>query len=88
MQVGLKPGTTMTVEIDFFVDTPLVDLDNLAKPVLDTLFEPNPNDNQKKLRDVAGVLFPIPDESVTRLVLTKTVVSDPSTVGAEISATW
>jgi hypothetical protein len=74
--------------VHFFVATPLVDLDNLAKPVLDTLFEPNPNPNQEELRDVSGALFDIPDEAVTHLLLTKTVVTDPSKLGVMISATW
>jgi hypothetical protein len=73
---------------------PSVDLDNLAKPVLDTLFEPRSgpdgkiNPNQEALRDVAGVLFDIPDESVFHLLLTKTVVADSSEVGVRIIATW
>jgi hypothetical protein len=81
-------GTQVSLELHFFVATPLVDLDNLAKPVLDTLFEPNPNPNQEGLKDVSGVLFDIPDEAVTRLLLTKTLAADQSKIGARISATW
>jgi hypothetical protein len=85
----LPPNTKVSLEAHFFVDTPRVDLDNLAKPLLDTLFQPDPNQtNQEKHRDVAGVLFDIPDEAVSRLLLTKTLVSDPSQLGAAIFATW
>ena len=80
--------TQVSLEVHFFVSTSLVDLDNLAKPLLDTLFEPNSNPNQKELRDVSGVLFRIPDEAITCLLLTKTLETDPSKIGAMISATW
>jgi hypothetical protein len=57
-------------------------------PVLDTLFKPNRNPKQARLKDVAGVLFDIQDEAVTRLLLTKTLVTDRSKIGVMISATW
>jgi hypothetical protein len=72
----------------------MVDLDNLAKPVLDTLFEPRSgpdgdiNPNYERFRDVSGVLFDIPDEAVTRLLLTKTLETDLPKIGATISVTW
>jgi hypothetical protein len=31
-----------SVKMEFFVSLPLIDLDNLAKPILDTLFSPGP----------------------------------------------
>ena len=80
--------TQVSLEVHFFVATPTVDLDNLAKPVLDTLFKPNKNPNQARLKDVASVLFDTQDEAVTRLLLTKTLVTDPSKIGVMISATW
>ncbi len=89
LQSGLPQDTQVSLEVHFFVDTPRVDLDNLAKPLLDTLFEPDINQtNQEKLRDVAGVLFDIPDQAVSRLLLTKTLVSDRAQMGAVITATW
>jgi hypothetical protein len=78
----------VSLEAHFFVATPTVDLDNLAKPVLDTLFNPNKKPNQARLKDVPGVLFDIQDDAVIRLLLTKTLVTDPSKIGVMISATW
>ena len=81
-------GTRFTVEVIFRM-TPedlarrAVDLDNLAKPVLDTLFT---SQNVSKL---TGVLLPgVNDTWVFRLLLEKVGVKTAQEQGADITVTW
>jgi Holliday junction resolvase RusA-like endonuclease len=62
------------------------DLDNLAKPVLDTLFLPN----NPQVKDIAltGSLFKIDDNRVFKLSLEKLLVSTNQEEGAEINVSW
>lgn len=81
--------TSADVEITFRMTAPYLykaDLDNLAKPILDTLFLPrNP---QVKDRLLTGALFSVDDDRVFRLILEKCQVKDPSEEGASISIRW
>jgi hypothetical protein len=81
-------GTKFTVEMVFRM-TPedlarrACDLDNFAKPVLDTLFT---SQNVSRLN---GVLLPgVDDTWVFRLVLEKVGVAAPQEQGADITVTW
>ena len=81
-------GTTFTVEVIFRM-TPedlarkACDLDNFAKPVLDTLFT---SQNVSRLN---GVLLPeVNDTWVFRLLLEKVEVKTPQEQGADLTVTW
>ena len=62
------------------------DLDNLAKPVLDTLFLPD--DKQAREPGVSGVLFDIDDSQVFWLELEKTHVSSEEEEGVDVRVVW
>ena len=64
------------------------DIDNLAKPVIDTLFKPGvPNRNQDP--EVTGKVFPHADDlQVRQLNLRKTLVSSDEECGATITVCW
>ena len=64
------------------LDRPAFDLDNFAKPVLDTLFT-----SQNVSPRVTGVLLPVNDTWVFRLVLEKVGVETPQDQGADITVT-
>ena len=64
------------------LDKPAMDLDNFVKPVLDTLFT-----SQNVSPRVTGVLFPVNDTWVFRLVLEKVGVETPQDQGADITVT-
>ena len=81
-------GTKFTVEMIFRMTPedlarPACDLDNFAKPVLDTLFT---SQNVSRLN---GVLLPgVNDTWVFRLVLEKIGVKTPQEQGADITVSW
>ena len=63
------------------------DLDNLAKPVIDTLFDTSRN--QQKTKNPVKVLFTVDDAKVTRLKLEKREVSSShKEEGCNILVTW
>jgi double-stranded uracil-DNA glycosylase len=62
------------------------DLDNLAKPVLDTLF--HARHVQARVPDVTGVLFDVPDERVVKLVLEKRLADRMDDQGIDVVVTW
>ena len=80
--------TKFNVEVTFRMTPedlarPAVDLDNFAKPVLDTLFT-----SQNVSPRLTGVLFPeVNDTWVFRLVLEKVGVETPQDQGADITVT-
>ena len=83
------PGTKFTVEVTFRMTPkdlarPAVDLDNFAKPVLDTLFT---SQNVSKERLTSVLLWEVNDTWVFRLVLEKVEVGDPLDQGACIRVT-
>jgi hypothetical protein len=77
------------VELRFFF-TPealaQVDLDNLAKPVLDTLFLSRYP--QVKDRSLTGAAFRLDDDRVYSLNLAKLPVEDESEEGVSVVVTW
>jgi hypothetical protein len=81
-------GTKFTVEMIFRMTPedlarPACDLDNFAKPVLDTLF------TSQNVSRLTGVLLPgVNDTWVFRLVLEKVGVKTPQQQGADITVTW
>jgi hypothetical protein len=81
-------GTKFAVEVIFRMtpadlDRRACDLDNFAKPVLDTLFT-----SQNVSPGVTGVLIPVNDTWVFRLILEKVGVKTPQEQGADITVTW
>ena len=78
------------VELDFFVTSAGIDLDNLTKPILDTLFSPGPdNPNQAPWLEVTGKVFPkAHDSRVFELVQRKTLVSESDRQGVKITVSW
>ena len=82
-------GTKFTVEVIFRMtpedlDRPACDLDNFAKPVIDTLFT-----SQNVSRRPTGVLLPeVNDTWVFRLLLEKVGVKTPEEQGADITVSW
>jgi Holliday junction resolvase RusA-like endonuclease len=61
------------------------DLDNLAKPVLDTLFHGSHIQGESSL---AGALFDVDDGQVTDLRLRKAIVSSPKKEGVDLTIRW
>ena len=81
-------GTKFTVEMIFRMTPkdlarPACDLDNFAKPVLDTLFT---SQNVSRLTDV--LLKGVNDTWVFRLLLEKVEVKTPEEQGADITVSW
>jgi Holliday junction resolvase RusA-like endonuclease len=62
------------------------DLDNLAKPVLDTLFRPK--NAQVKDLSLTGALFLFDDDRVYRLILEKRQVDVELEQGVDIFVEW
>ncbi len=62
------------------------DLDNLAKPVLDTLFLPN--NPQVKDKTLTGSLIKLDDSLVRKLNLEKRLVVNFEDEGAEVNVFW
>jgi len=80
-------GTKFDVEVSFRMTPedlarPAFDLDNFVKPVLDTVFT-----SENVSPEVTGVLFPVNDTWVFRLVLQKVGVETPQDQGADITVT-
>ena len=81
-------GTKFTVEVIFRMtpkdlDRKACDLDNFAKPVLDTLF------TSQNVSRLTGVLLPeVNDTWVFRLLLENVEVKTPQEQGADITITW
>jgi hypothetical protein len=82
-----SPQTKFEVEVTFRMTPedlarPAFDLDNFVKPVLDTIFT-----SQNVSPEVTGVLLPVNDTWVFRLVLEKVGVETPQDQGADITVT-
>lgn len=78
-----------TVDVEFFLPLQTKnDIDNLAKPVIDTLFKPGvPNGNQDPA--ITGKVFPLADDAqVRQLNLRKTLVQSIEECGATITVCW
>lgn len=85
---SLPSETKFTVEVVFRMTPedlarPAFDLDNFAKPVLDTLF------TSQNVSRLTGVLLPeVNDTWVFRLLLEKVEVKTPQEQGADLTVTW
>jgi hypothetical protein len=85
---SLPSGTKFTVEVIFRMTPkdlarPALDLDNFAKPVLDTLF------TSQNISRLTGVLLPeVNDTWVFRLLLEKVAVETAHEQGADITVSW
>jgi Holliday junction resolvase RusA-like endonuclease len=62
------------------------DLDNLAKPVLDTLF--HSRNAQVQDKTLTGAMFDVDDDRVFRLVAAKKSVVGPNDEGIDITIAW
>jgi hypothetical protein len=62
------------------------DLDNLAKPVLDTLFRSRNAQVQDK--ELTGAMFGVDDDRVFQLVAAKKLVVGPNDEGIDITIAW
>jgi len=86
----LPPKRTFPVRIPFHLAPSTLaraDLDNLAKPVLDTLFESR--NAQVPDESLTGALFAgVDDDRVFSLHLDKRAALAPEEEGADISVTW
>lgn len=74
------------IEIEYRLTILGSDLDNLTKPVLDTLFAQPPN--QTNAAEYTGVLFDADDSRIVRLLLRKVLVADPADAGVRIDVAW
>lgn len=85
-----QPKLRYRVELDFFVSDASLDLDNLTKPVLNTLFSPGPPlDNQDPWKEVIGQVFPAAyDSRVFELVQRKTVIPGSERQGIRVKVSW
>jgi hypothetical protein len=76
------------VEVLFLVTQPRVrtiDLDNMVKPVLDTLFHSRQEQIDPSL---TGTLLGVDDARITRLVVTKREAASAAEEGVEIVVRW
>jgi double-stranded uracil-DNA glycosylase len=83
------PDAAFTVLLTFYLSPARhsdSDLDNLAKPVLDTLF--HARYVQARVPDVTGVLFGVPDERVVKLVLEKRLAGFMDDQGIDVVVAW
>jgi Holliday junction resolvase RusA-like endonuclease len=81
--------TSFIVEIVFLLcphSIKEVDIDNLAKPVLDTIFKSRHPQIQD--RYLTGALFDVDDDQVIRLVLEKREVTRTGEEGIDVTITW
>ena len=62
------------------------DLDNLAKPVLDTLFYSRNAQVQDK--ELTGAMFDVDDDRVFQLIAVKKLVVGPNDEGIDITIAW
>jgi Holliday junction resolvase RusA-like endonuclease len=87
--VHFSRATNFTVSVIFYFKgdrIPRADLDNLAKPVLDTLFRVD--NSQVQDRTLTGALFNIDDRGVCKLVLEKRRVLAFTDQAADITVWW
>lgn len=88
-KLGEYGSCLFTVDLEFFLPHQTKnDIDNLARPVIDTLFKPGvPNGNQDP--EVAGKVFPLADDlQLGQLNLRKTLVQSIEECGATITVCW
>ncbi len=89
LTVPSDPDTRFSVTVIFFMTAARiqrVDLYNLAKPVLDTLF----HSRRPQVQDMSltGALFDVDDAQVFELTLKKEAVPGADQEGAQITVAW
>jgi Holliday junction resolvase RusA-like endonuclease len=88
-QEAISSGAKFEVAVIFYLIQSTLDksdLDNLAKPVLDTLFLPN--NPQVKDKTLTGALIEMDDSCVVKLSLEKQRAPSAQEEGAEIVIAW
>src|SRR5437899_2766396 len=83
------PDARFAVELVFYVKSSnfeRADLDNLAKPVMDTVFLPR--NAQVQERSLTGVLFQFDDGRVVRLTAEKRLVWQSEEEGVDVLIDW
>jgi len=86
---SVDSATRFSVTIVFFMTAAHIqrpDLDNLAKPVLDTLFLPR--NAQVHDKSLTGALFDVDDDCVFKLSLEKAVVQNAQDEGMQVMISW
>ena len=82
----VKNGTKFKVKIIFgMFEEKKADLDNLAKPILDTIFKCYRPQSKAKEENLYGVMFDVDDNRVFKLILEKCKVKSKCDEGVEIS---
>lgn len=85
----ILPSARFAVEVIFYMtekNSQKADLDNLAKPILDTLFRtPRP---QVPDLSLTGAVFEMDDSNVFRLVVEKRLVAIVKDEGADVIISW
>ena len=87
--VSHSKNSKFTIKIIFWISSSrlgMSDLDNLAKPVLDTLF--HSRYAQVKDKTLTGALFDVDDDRVFKLVLEKKLALSNKDEGADITTSW
>ena len=84
----MPDGAPLTVDVEFRITQPRFgssDLDNLVKPVLDTLFRSRDEQLDPSL---TAALLPIDDAAIQRLVVEKHRVDRREDEGLSVSVSW
>lgn len=89
-QLGPYGALFFTLDIECFTLSRTIDIDNLPKPIIDTLFKPgHDNPNRDHLAAITAAVFPDADDvQVMQLNLRKTLVDDANEEGAVIQVCW
>lgn len=84
----MSPDAAFELKIDFML-LPIrardADVDNLARPVLNTLFDSR---DEQADRTLTATLFDARDAQIHRLILEKRVVADPAEEGIDVIVRW
>jgi hypothetical protein len=84
----VSPDAGFELEIVFFLlpaRARHADVDNLARPVLNTLFDSR---DEQADRTLTATLFEAEDAQIHRLILEKRVVADPAQAGIDVIVRW
>jgi hypothetical protein len=84
----VSPDAEFELEIVFLL-LPIrarhADMDNLARPVVNTLFDSR---HEQADRTLTATLFEAEDAQIHRLILEKRVVADPAEEGIDLIVRW
>lgn len=85
---AVSPEAAFELEVVFFLLPARArdaDVDNLARPVLNTLFDSR---DEQADRTLTATLFDAEDAQIHRLILEKRVVADPAEEGIDVTVRW